>query len=135
MRLKTAIELSDHQLSEIKDRISQGEGHDHALILEAHRLMVHDPMFVDEVKKLISRDRINAEWAVRRVARKIKHMFDNIPDDYFRERRTNPPFAPQYSGRQNAGPGGGVRGCGAPPSIGGGADIAPGVGGGAEGDS
>ena len=69
MRLKTAIELSDHQLSEIKDRISQGEGHDHALILEAHRLMVHDPMFVDEVKKLISRDRINAEWAVRRVAR------------------------------------------------------------------
>ena len=92
MRLKTAIELSDHQLSEIKDRISQGEGHDHALILEAHRLMVHDPMFVDEVKKLISRDRINAEWAVRRVARKIKHMFDNIPDDYFRERRADLDF-------------------------------------------
>jgi phosphoenolpyruvate-protein phosphotransferase (PTS system enzyme I) len=92
MRLKTAIELSDHQLSGIKDRISQGEGHDHALILEAHRLMVHDPMFVDEVKKLIVRDRINAEWAVRRVARKIKHMFDNIPDDYFRERRADLDF-------------------------------------------
>ena len=92
MRLKTAIELSDHQLSEIKDRISQGEGHDHALILEAHRLMVHDPMFIDEVKKLILRDRINAEWAVRRVARKIKHMFDNIPDDYFRERRADLDF-------------------------------------------
>jgi len=92
MRLKTAIELSDHQLSEIKDRIAQGEGHDHALILEAHRLMVHDPMFIDEVKKLILRDRINAEWAVRRVARKIKHMFDNIPDDYFRERRADLDF-------------------------------------------
>src|SRR5215831_1634410 len=92
MRLKTAIELSDHQLLEIKDRLSQGEGHDHALILEAHRLMVHDPMFIDEVKRLISRDRINAEWAVRRVARKIKHMFDNIPDDYFRERRADLDF-------------------------------------------
>src|SRR4051812_25738997 len=85
MRIKTAIELSDHQLAEIKERVAQGEGHDHALILEAHRLMLHDPMFVDEVKKLIARDRINAEWAVRRVVRKIKHMFDNIPDEYFRE--------------------------------------------------
>lgn len=92
MRMKTAIELSDHQLSEIKDRLAQGEGHDHALILEAHRLMLHDPMFVDEVNKMISRDRINAEWAVRRVARKIKHMFDNIPDDYFRERRADLDF-------------------------------------------
>ena len=92
MRLRTAIELSDHQLSEIKDRLAQGEGHDHALILEAHRLMLHDPMFVDEVNKLIQKDRINAEWAVRRVARRIKHMFDNIPDDYFRERRADLDF-------------------------------------------
>src|SRR6516165_8869522 len=92
MRLKTAIELSDHQLLEIKDRLAQGEGHDHALILEAHRLMLHDPMFIDEVKKLIARDRINAEWAVRRVSRKIKHMFDNIPDEYFRERRADLDF-------------------------------------------
>ncbi len=92
MRIKTAIELSDHQLAEIKERVAQGEGHDHALILEAHRLMLHDPMFVDEVKKLIARDRINAEWAVRRVVRKIKHMFDNIPDEYFRERRADVDF-------------------------------------------
>src|SRR5688572_20425675 len=92
MRIKTAIELSDHQLSELKDRIGHGEGQEHALILEAHRLMLHDPMFVDEVKRLIAADRINAEWAVRRVARKIKHMFDNIPDEYFRERRADLDF-------------------------------------------
>src|SRR5229473_257337 len=91
-RMRTAIELSDHQLSEIKERLAQGEGHDHALILEAHRLMLHDPMFVDEVNKLIERDHINAEWAVRRVARKIKHIFDNIPDEYFRERRADLDF-------------------------------------------
>src|SRR6476646_7534713 len=71
MRFKTAIDLSDHQLKDIKDRISTGDAHDHALILEAHRLMLQDPMFLDEVKKLIARDRINAEWAVRRVARRI----------------------------------------------------------------
>lgn len=89
MRMKTAVALSDSQLADLKEQISQGDGHDHALILEAHRLMLHDPMLLEEVNKLISRDRINAEWAVRRVARKLKHMFDNIPDEYFRERRSD----------------------------------------------
>ena len=89
LRMKTALEMSDKQLAELKDQITRTEGHDHALILEAHRLMVHDPMLVDEVDRLIVGDRINAEWAVRRVARKLKHLFDNIPDEYFRERRSD----------------------------------------------
>ncbi|HEX8539091.1 MAG TPA: phosphoenolpyruvate--protein phosphotransferase [Cystobacter sp.] len=89
MRMKTALELSDQQLSDLKEQISHSEGPEHALILEAHRLMLHDPMFVDEVNRLIVEDRINAEWAVRRVARKLKHLFDNIPDEYFRERRSD----------------------------------------------
>jgi phosphoenolpyruvate-protein phosphotransferase (PTS system enzyme I) len=85
-RMKIAVEHSDRQLTELKQRVG-GDGHDHELIIEAHRLMLQDPMLLDEVNKLIARDRINAEWAVRRVSRKIKHMFDNIPDEYFRERR------------------------------------------------
>ncbi len=89
MRLKAALELSDRQLQELKDQMCKTEGPEHALILEAHRLMLHDPMFVDEVSRLIVEDRINAEWAVRRVARKLKHLFDNIPDEYFRERRSD----------------------------------------------
>jgi phosphotransferase system enzyme I (PtsI) len=89
MRMKTALDLSDRQLAELKEQITRTEGHDHALILEAHRMMLHDPMLVDEVNRLIIEDRINAEWAVRRVARKIKHLFDNIPDEYFRERRSD----------------------------------------------
>jgi phosphotransferase system enzyme I (PtsI) len=92
MRLKTAIDLSDHQLQDIKDRLASSDGHDHSPILEAHRLMLRDPMFIDEVVKLIAKDQINAEWSVRRVARRIKHMFDNIPDEYFRERRADVDF-------------------------------------------
>ncbi len=88
-RMRTALDQSDLQLSDLKDQISRTEGPEHALILEAHRLMLHDPMFVDEVNRLIVEDRINAEWAVRRVARKLKHLFDNIPDEYFRERRSD----------------------------------------------
>lgn len=92
LRMKTAIELSDHQLSEIKGRLATGDGHDHALILEAHRLMLRDPMFVDSVNELIGKDQINAEWAVRRVVKRIRGMFENIPDEYFRERRADVDF-------------------------------------------
>ena len=88
-RMRTALEQSDVQLSELKEQMTRTEGPEHALILEAHRLMLHDPMFVDEVNRLIVEDRINAEWAVRRVVRKLKHLFDNIPDEYFRERRSD----------------------------------------------
>lgn len=89
LRFRAAIELSDQQLAELKEQVSRSEGPEHGLILEAHRLMLNDPMLVDEVNRLIVEDRINAEWAVRRVARKLKHLFDNIPDEYFRERRSD----------------------------------------------
>jgi phosphotransferase system enzyme I (PtsI) len=92
MRFKTAIDLSEHQLQGLKDRLERSDGKDHALILEAHRLMLRDPMLFDEVNRLIATENINAEWAVRRVTRKIKHLFDEIPDEYFRERRADVDF-------------------------------------------
>ncbi|MGO9829014.1 MAG: phosphoenolpyruvate--protein phosphotransferase [Myxococcaceae bacterium] len=92
MRMKTAIDLSDHQLQELKEQLERSDGKDHALILEAHRLMLRDPMLLDEVNRVIAADRINAEWAVRRVTRKLKHAFDNIADEYFRERRADVDF-------------------------------------------
>ncbi len=89
MRFRTAVALSDQQLEEIKTRLTQhgNDGSEHALILEAHRMMLHDPLFMVEVTRLIREDGINAEWAVRRVCRRLRHQFDNLDDEYFRERR------------------------------------------------
>ncbi len=93
LRFKTAVELSEKQLEEIKTRLgNSGDGQEHGLILEAHRLMLHDPMLLVEVSRLIKEDTINAEWAVRRVARRLRHQFDNLDDEYFRERRSDIEF-------------------------------------------
>ena len=93
LRLKTAIELSDRQLEELKTRLAtERDGGEHGLILEAHRMMLHDPMFLVEVTRLIRDEAINAEWAVRRVAKRLKHQFDNLEDEYFRERRSDIEF-------------------------------------------
>ena len=96
LRFKTAVDLSDLQLQELKERLfsesDKTQGQDHALILEAHRMMLHDPMFLVEVTRLIKDEAINAEWAVRRVAKRLKHQFDNLEDEYFRERRADVDF-------------------------------------------
>ncbi len=96
MRFKTALALSERQLDEIRTRLLAGvpenEGAEHGLILDAHKLMLQDPMFITEVTRHIKGDAVNAEWAVRKVCRRLRHQFDDIDDEYFRERKSDIEF-------------------------------------------
>lgn len=94
LRFKAAVEASDAQLGQLKGRLagSDGDGGEHDLILEAHRMMLRDPMFIVEVGRHIRDDGINAELAVRRVCKQLRRQFDAIADDYFRERRRDVDF-------------------------------------------
>jgi len=87
LRFEAALELSDDQLRAMKAEVESGEGPEHAMILEAHRLMLRDPAFVDEAKRLVRVEQVNAEWAVRRCMRKLRGAFGKLGDEYFRERR------------------------------------------------
>jgi phosphotransferase system enzyme I (PtsI) len=91
-RFRAAIAESDTQLERIKNKLVAREGEDHFHILEAHQLMLHDEHIVDETIRRIREDRINAEWALRRTVESIKQVFDQIEDDYFRERRSDIDF-------------------------------------------
>jgi phosphotransferase system enzyme I (PtsI) len=91
-RFRAAIAESDQQLERIKGKLVAREGEDHFHILEAHQLMLHDEHVVDETIRRIREDTINAEWALRRTVEQIKHIFDAIADDYFRERRSDIDF-------------------------------------------
>jgi len=91
-RFRAAIAESDAQLERIKNKLVAREGEDHFHILEAHQLMLHDEHVVDETIRRIREDHINAEWALRRTVEQIKHIFDAIQDDYFRERRSDIDF-------------------------------------------
>ncbi len=93
LRLDTAIKLSERQLDEIRERLErEGDGEEHLLILQAHRLMLRDDMLLDSTRRLIREERINAEWAIRRTVRQIKRVFDSIDHEYFRERRGDVDF-------------------------------------------
>lgn len=90
-RFEAAIEASEAQITEIRSMLGATSS-EQDLILDAHQLMLRDEMIVDATKDAIQRDRINAEWALRKVIRSVKRIFANLDDEYFRERRSDVEF-------------------------------------------
>ncbi len=90
-RFERALTASDQQIADIRSKL-QSAGEEHVLILEAHQMMLKDEMLVEGTLQLIRDQSINAEWALKKVVRSIKQIFDNIDDEYFRERRSDVDF-------------------------------------------
>lgn len=92
-RFRTAMELSDIQLSEVKEKVERADGvpgtAEHAAIIDMHRMMLKDEMLALEAQRLVREERLNAEWAVKRAVRKIKNAFHEHADEYFKERRAD----------------------------------------------
>ncbi len=90
-RFEDALDESEAQIKEIKDKL-QNAGEEHFFILDAHQLMIRDEMLVDGVRNMITEQEINAEWALKKNIKSIRQLFENIDDEYFRERRADVDF-------------------------------------------
>ncbi|MFH2010338.1 MAG: phosphoenolpyruvate--protein phosphotransferase [bacterium] len=84
-RLREALETSHNQLKALTERIKE-QHRDPGLILEAQALILRDPLIVGEPVRLIRKERINAEWALTRVLKELRALFDDAEDVYLRER-------------------------------------------------
>jgi phosphotransferase system enzyme I (PtsI) len=93
-RFHRALDTSHRQLERVKEKIAEQEN-DHYNIIAAHQLMLKDSHLVDQTIAGIRDKQINAEWAFRKTIEHIKSIFDNIEDDYFRERRSDVDFVGQ----------------------------------------
>ncbi len=88
-RFREAVAEALAQLNRIKERVS-GQVHlrEHLYILDTHMLILEDDMLIGETEAAIRTQR-NAESALRQVLRKLRRLFDNIEDEYLRERRSD----------------------------------------------
>ncbi len=89
-RLRAAFAQSSEQIGRVHARLEPQS--DQAQILETHLLILKDPMFVGESLRLIEKENINAEWAVRRQVARFKGIFFDMESDYFRERFSDVEF-------------------------------------------
>ncbi len=91
-RLRAALEASERQLAEVREKVERIEGSEHTAIIDMHRMMLRDEMLVEEAQRVIREDGMNAEWAVKRAVRKIKGAFADVADEYFKQRRADVEF-------------------------------------------
>ena len=85
-RLRQAVTATDEQLALLSARLDSEHLHEGHLILEAHRMMLRDDEIVEGARRLIEKDEIAAEGAVRRVIDSIAAVFERMEDPYLRER-------------------------------------------------
>ena len=86
-RLEAARERSREQLRQIKARMAQAAGRDHAYLFDAQLLMLDDPMLVERAASIVREERLNAESALQRALEQISAYFDEVQDPYLRERK------------------------------------------------
>ena len=95
-RLKEAVSRADATIDRLQYDL-EAAGHsdgqaichetgEHIAVLDAHKLMLHDPMLLGEAEKLIHAQGINAEWALSEALQHILDLFEAMEDPFFRER-------------------------------------------------
>jgi phosphotransferase system enzyme I (PtsI) len=110
-RFDAALAAAEAELSELQERFGRDHRGDHSLILDAHRMMLRDPLLVEGTRERISGELLAAEWALRRTLAEIQRAFDAISDDYLRARKSDVDFVGERILRCLAG-GGAVEGIG-----------------------
>jgi phosphotransferase system enzyme I (PtsI) len=86
---RDAVARSKAQLIEVKEQAGNKELIEHLYIIDTHLLILDDEMLIGETIALIRNELINAEGALNRVLRKLRRAFDQISDEYLRERRSD----------------------------------------------
>lgn len=86
-RFLSALDESRKELKRVKKKLSKdARGREHTHILDAHLMILKDTMLIDDTINIIKSDQVNAEWALKSVLQNLVKFFDNIDDDYLRQR-------------------------------------------------
>jgi len=86
-RLTASRDVTRQQLTEIRSSMSRRHGTELASIFDAQLLMLDDQKLIQRAAEMVREQRINAAWAVQRIFDELSAVFDDIADDYLRERK------------------------------------------------
>jgi len=85
-RFVAAIERSKSQLNDVRSGVTDPRLLEHLYIIDTHLLILEDAALVDDTVKVIRTEQINAEGALQKTILRFKSIFDDIEDEYLRER-------------------------------------------------
>nr|WP_017552487.1 phosphoenolpyruvate--protein phosphotransferase [Heyndrickxia coagulans] len=85
-RFNAAVSESKSELQAIREHAMKALGADKAAIFDAHLLVLEDPELLIPVQDKIRDDQVNAEYALKEVADMFVTMFEQMDNEYMRER-------------------------------------------------
>jgi phosphotransferase system enzyme I (PtsI) len=85
-RFRQAMKKSKAELEAIRDRAKVDLGADKAAIFEAHLLVLSDPELNAPIEDKIQSDKVNAESALKETADMFIMMFEQMDNEYMKER-------------------------------------------------
>ncbi len=85
-RFEKMIEKSKAELEALKLETSKKLGEDKAAIFASHILILSDPEFIQAIKEKVATEQVNAEFALDEIAAMFISMFENMENEYMRER-------------------------------------------------
>ena len=84
-RFKQAVSKAKNDHAKVIDSLDEDLG-ENLNILETHMVLFKDKMLYGKTIDTISSEKINAEWALRKVSREVTAMFEQIDDVYLQAR-------------------------------------------------
>ena len=84
-RFKQAVSKAKNDHAKVIDSLDKDLG-ENLNILETHMVLFKDKLLYGKTIDTISHEKINAEWALRKVSGKVKTMFQQIDDKYLQAR-------------------------------------------------
>jgi phosphoenolpyruvate-protein phosphotransferase (PTS system enzyme I) len=85
-RFRTALKQSNTELEAIRERAQVDLGADKAAIFDAHLLVLNDPELTGPIEDKIKTENVNAESALKETADMFVMMFEQMDNEYMRER-------------------------------------------------
>jgi phosphotransferase system enzyme I (PtsI) len=86
-RLDLAVTAARQALKAVRNQIPRHTPLNIAEFIDTHLLMLEDAALVDEVRRIVSDELCNAEWALQRQRDTLVGVFDEMDDPYLRTRR------------------------------------------------
>lgn len=88
-RLRDARDLVAAELAALKREVPEEAHAELVALLDVHLMLLHDEMLADATKQWIVERHYNAEWAMSAQLEVLARQFDEMEDDYLRERKAD----------------------------------------------
>ena len=86
VRLNAALERAKTEIEDLCAYSISNVGEDEAKIFECHSMMLDDPEVFGKVQEKVKLERINSEWAIKEVVEMFVQIFEDMDNEYMKER-------------------------------------------------